>query len=725
MNKERKERIGTLQNAVQTLKEEFVGLDSIIDELSEAISSWYITPEVITRPVVISLWGMTGTGKSSVVRRLIELLDLKASAMFFDCGECTAENKDISSSICDSLGMDFEEDSFAKNQGQEDPLKNKGKVFVFDEFQYARTINEEGCEDVKSSLRPIWSIVDSGILDMTDSYSWSYNKLISFIDDMIGFAAMYPDIKVEKNVVKDRDQVKAIMDNLGFIHYDRFIPQVSSIEVTEEKDDEDDLDPYRPVKVIDQDKLKTIIKRLNSNSPGEGIKAAEKIYTETWTIEELAEWLAEVKTRTARTKQLDCSDSLVFVIGNLDEAFHVSDETNPDMDADMFYSITSKVGVSDIKEALKKRFRPEQIARLGNNMIKYPAMSKANFKEIIKREVDRIIKNFNEKIDPVKITIKDNVYELLYCEGVFPTQGVRPIFTTINTILTPYLSKILIEKEASDTEVTLDIRDDEDCWKKKFKVDETWLTLTFSESKKVKEYKHLLQLGSARNPQNRKKRFASSIHEVGHAIVYSWLTGEVPDTIVSVSTDHGGFCSTYNEAMEGEIDSREDVRNSVMISMAGYLAETMIFSKDKVLMGSGNDIERAWQDLSDAAYKLGYFINDSFSSYKVEQSHNGVPGGLNDENGWGDTGTTHDKLQLSNLLKEEFKALRENTTRILKKERTLLMETARHLGEFGAIDADKFKDYIKAWGNSLTMEYLEKRKLEVSPDYYERVLMKG
>lgn len=107
---ERTEKIKKLENAGKVLKEEFVGLDSIIDNLLESISSWYITPEIIKRPVIVSLWGMTGTGKSSVVRRLLELLEINNQAMFFDCGECTSENKNIADNICDSLGNERDEE---------------------------------------------------------------------------------------------------------------------------------------------------------------------------------------------------------------------------------------------------------------------------------------------------------------------------------------------------------------------------------------------------------------------------------------------------------------------------------------------------------------------------------------------------------------------------------------------------------------------------------------
>lgn len=726
----REERIKILQEATDILKQEFVGLDSIIDDIKEAISAWYITPEIITRPVVISLWGMTGTGKSSVIRRLLDLIGLNNSSMFFDCGECTNENKNISNNICDTLGLDSEEyTGFTNSPG--DTVSTNGKVFVFDEFQYAKTLNEDGTEEIKSSLRPIWSIIDSGIIDISDSYSWAYNQLVSFIDDFGVFAIKYPDIVIENNQIKDRDAVKIFLENLGLMYSDRTIPGITSSRYApkDSNDEEEEEDPYRSIKLIEQDKLKTIIRRLNEAEVGLGLKAVQKILGERWTSIEFYQFLKDIKNRISRPKQLDCSNSLVFVIGNLDEAFHVSGDTNPDMDADMFYSITSKVTVSDIKEALKKRFRAEQIARLGNNLIKYPTLKKEHFQKIIRNEVSKILENFNKHVDPIKINIEEEVYELLYVEGVFPTQGVRPIFTTINTILTPYLSKILINKEDGCKEVTIDVKDKEDYTKRAFKINSTVLTMTFDSGKSL-EYEHYLQLGSARNPLNRKKRYASSIHEAGHAIVYATLMGKAPDNIVSVSTDHGGFCSTYDEDKEGEIDSRRDLDISVCISLGGYEAESLLFDRSMVLLGSGSDIENAWTDFAEYAYKVGYFEPISFSNHVVDQKPEGVSSGLSNMSFVEYHGVNNDgedftaSYSLDRAIDEKFKEFRRETAKILSEERELLIHLGIYLGNYGSMTGNTFMEFVEKYGNNLNPEAMNEIRKKNSPEYYFNCLEK-
>src|SRR6185312_534920 len=71
------------------------------------------------------------------------------------------------------------------------------------------------------------------------------------------------------------------------------------------------------------------------------------------------------------------SKMLVFICGNIDEAYQMSGNTNDaDTCADVFHEFSKKINVVDIKQALSKRFKPEQVARFGNNHINYPSISK-------------------------------------------------------------------------------------------------------------------------------------------------------------------------------------------------------------------------------------------------------------------------------------------------------------------------------------------------------------
>lgn len=62
-----------LQQIAAQLKTELFGIDAIIDRVIDSVRAWYLLPELVTRPVIVCLWGLTGTGKTQLVRRLARL----------------------------------------------------------------------------------------------------------------------------------------------------------------------------------------------------------------------------------------------------------------------------------------------------------------------------------------------------------------------------------------------------------------------------------------------------------------------------------------------------------------------------------------------------------------------------------------------------------------------------------------------------------------------------
>ena len=68
------QRQEVLAHTAQVLKSELFGLDVLIDRVIDSVRAWYLLPELIERPVIVCLWGLTGTGKTQLVRRLVQLL---------------------------------------------------------------------------------------------------------------------------------------------------------------------------------------------------------------------------------------------------------------------------------------------------------------------------------------------------------------------------------------------------------------------------------------------------------------------------------------------------------------------------------------------------------------------------------------------------------------------------------------------------------------------------
>lgn len=689
----RKDRIKLLDSALVQLKREFVGLDDIIDQLGASVYAWYVTPEIITRPTIVSIWGMTGTGKTSVVKRLISLLYLDDVRISFDCGECRDNNKSISTDIMDTFGKSEESDSGDRFSG------SNSLVFMFDEFQYARTINESGEEEVAPSLRPIWSILDSGIIDIND-YNYDFSNLCDFIDELVDTSKSLPHIIIKDNHIESPDDVSAFLD-LMFFHYDRG-PSIKT-DNTE--------DQNKPLEVLTSRYLRTIIRRLNNKSDALGSRVAKELLSGEYTIGQLAERLEDIKKLAASSRKLDCSKSLVFILGNLDEAYKDSSDISPDIDADLFYDITSRVTTTDIKEALKERYRPEQIGRLGNNIIKYPTLSKDSFKRIIDLEIGRILDRFSE-VDKIKVVFEHSMKDLLYSESVYPTQGVRPVLSSIDTLITPYLSKVVEHKGRSKSVcigVVGGVRD--------FRLPRVDIRLKFDKSEEV-IVEQKLELGKERCPENRKKRFICAVHEIGHAIMYSWCKGEVPDNIVSVSTDHGGFCNTYDRRFAGEIDCRRDVLDEVRISLGGYQAERVIYSNpDMWLLGSSSDIQSLWKELSSAVMDCGFDLPLPLSHRDVEQNGS-ISNGLDCKDVMVTNKSTGDGRILE-LIKEGM----DYVWSVLSDEKELIKKAAIRLGEQGSMSGQEFSDFIRQYGNKLTPDKMKEVYNERDPEYYFKELV--
>lgn len=690
----RKDRIKLLDSALVQLKREFVGLDDIIDQLGASVYAWYVTPEIITRPTIVSIWGMTGTGKTSVVKRLISLLYLDDVRISFDCGECRDNNKSISTDIMDTFGKSEESDSGDRFSG------SNSLVFMFDEFQYARTINESGEEEVAPSLRPIWSILDSGIIDITNDYNYDFSSLCDFIDELVDASKSLPHIIIKDNHIESPDDVSAFL-NIMFFHYDRG-PSIKT-DNTE--------DQNKPLEVLTSRYLRTIIRRLNNKSDALGSRVAKELLSGEYTIGQLAERLEDIKKLAASSRKLDCSKSLVFILGNLDEAYKDSSDISPDIDADLFYDITSRVTTTDIKEALKERYRPEQIGRLGNNIIKYPTLSKDSFKRIIDLEIGRILDRFSE-VDKIEVVFEQSMKDLLYSESVYPTQGVRPVLSSIDTLITPYLSKVVEHKGRSKSvsiSVVGDIRD--------FRLPRVDIRLKFDKSEEV-IVEQKLELGKERCPENRKKRFICAVHEIGHAIMYSWCKGEVPDNIVSVSTDHGGFCSTYDRRFAGEIDCRRDVLDEVRISLGGYQAERVIYSNpDMWLLGSSSDIRSLWKELSGAVMDCGFDLPLPLSHRDVEQN-----GSISDGLDCKDVMVTNKSTGDGRIL-ELIKEGMDYVWSVLSDEKELIKKAAIKLGEQGSMSGQEFSDFIRQYGNKLTPDKMKEVYGERDPEYYFKGLV--
>ena len=705
------EKFKKLEEVKKELKNQFVGLDDIIDKIIKSITPWYVTQDILERPTIVSLWGMTGTGKTSVVKKLIDLLELNERTISFDCGRETD-----GSTYGDSLS-----DKISDLMGDTDESVNentKDFIFIFDEFQYAKTIDEDFNEISKPSLRPIWNIIDDGFVPVYEG-RYSMNIFQEFLEDALLFEKENPDIEIhlKDGVVTDPKEIEIISKSpLGLFH---FSPETFSLG-TCSKEEVGETKKCNLNHILTPYILKKIFKKLNSKEVGLGNKIVDKIKS-VKTLTELLRILESIRKDILSPKKLNCSRSLVFIIGNLDEAFKVHGEIDHDGDADTFYEITNNVSLTDIKLALRKRFRVEQISRLGNNLIKYPTLKKKHFEEIIDKELSRVFSVFKEKTG-IKVSCELGIKELLYSEGVCPVQGVRPVFTTIGMIITPILSDILVKcNELDCKEATISLNDIND-WKiKEFRLPELYLKIIIGESILTQKIK--LQIGELRSPENRKTRYACGIHEAGHALAMISCTGEYPIQVIAVDTNKGGSCYSFQKDRHNEIRTRKDYENDIFISLGGYIAEKVIFGNNvsQLLMGSDSDLNSVWDNITEAVFSNGYFGPVMYSDHGVESS-NGIPSGIDIKTTniiVGDTITTvYDAIK--NTLTEKS----SQVTTLLEREKKLLAHLGKYLGDNGSISKEKLISLVKEYATPELHKDIETSKKELDYNYYYNSIIK-
>ena len=385
----------------------------------------------------------------------------------------------------------------------------------------------------------------------------------------------------------------------------------------------------------------------------------------------------------SKPKVINCSKSLIFVLGNLDEAFDLTGEDlDPDIDADVYHELTSKVNCMDIKTALRKRFRDEQIGRLGNNIIIYPSLRRCDFEEIINRELQRI-KNKFKNHNGIDITFSSRLKNLIYSEGCFPIQGVRPLFSTINYIVSPLLSLILMSGKKE--QMVLDVSEEN------FNVPQIKLTVdSLGDKSRIGEKLIQLNLGSLRSPERCKKLGLQAIHEASHAVVYHLLTSKLPSAIIASNIFGSGGYMMNEVDTDSSTENVWELRNDIIVSLAGYYGERHFFEKDMCSLGASSDIDTVWRRLRDAYYQSGMSTPMSFSEKSVSIENTGLPFGFPVEE--------NPKIHVDLL--RFFEDCCEKTKEYIKDESYLIAKISEYLLENRSMSTKVFKKFVEDYGKT-------------------------
>lgn len=508
-----------LERARGDVKERFVGIDGVIDELCDAIAIWYTMPEVLSRPVIVNLWGMTGVGKTDLVRRLVQCLDIQERFVEIELnnGDTTSWYTSVASRLDDSGVLDG------------DP-----PVLLFDEIQRFNTLDSEGKPLTSTKFSDFWELLSDGRLSRRTS-----NDLDYLLASMMSSARSKERSRAKGEEVTD--------DHIG-------IWEAQSM-------------------------------RRSLGIRGELADMAELSYDDA-----VRQMEAAVASKRVY-EPIDCSRCLVIISGNLDEAFTMAREgSETDVDADIFHAFTSKITMVDIKTALTKRFKPEQVARFGNTHLIYRSLRRSDFEALIGREMRRIEANAAEAFG-ITLRIDASVDALVYRNGVFPVQGVRPVFSSVADIVETNLAKLLFLALMNDhSQITL-------------RYDPVGQQLLGDVGDERRSMPYVGRIDKIRNDSLVDKVANVAVHEAGHAVAYALLFGLAPLQLTArvAATYVGGF--TFPHQI---YETSGSLLNQVQVLLAGGLAEELVFGNDHASVGRNNDRERSTEIIIDFVRRYGF-----------------------------------------------------------------------------------------------------------------------
>ena len=590
-----------IDNAIVELKKKYIGVDEQIDEIMSNVRTWYCYPQLQDRPCVINLWGLSGCSKTDSVRTIAKLLDLEEDLIYFNFADINEKNAwEIENDIEDSVGNN-----------------KSNRIIVYDEFQYAATLDKQKEEkDNKGALKPFWELLDTGILNKKPEMRTLFNVYKAYLILKRIVDTKYPIKLVNGKWLNSEDYIKNLDGNERKSIFEVFIESEKEIKPNigcyMGQNDNEPIRIDSKTKRVNRcvefnpwfiDNAVDVYNNVNNSKfSTDNVDIRKKIYS--MNVTELMEFFYNLYHSSCKGYKLDFKDSLVFVIGNLDEAYDVSFNVNPDMSPDQFHKITKKITVVDIKEALKDRFRNEQIARLGNIHVIYPSFSSRTFKGIIDLQLSKYAKEVEDRIG-CKLTYDSSIKNIIYREGVFPTHGTRPVFSTIQEIVKSRLPEVM--KAMTDAKLAQKLDSLEYSYSngyvrvKTYDIDRNLLTTIKSKLK--------LRVDNLRKSTLDDKQALCAVHESGHFVAYASIYGNVPAKLISVATESGtgGFLLQDDDEDERAIKTYDYYMNNIKIALGGYVAERIVFGDDNKTSGAVSDLRKATSIASKMVLELGMY----------------------------------------------------------------------------------------------------------------------
>lgn len=597
-------RKAILAQVAVELKQELFGIDDIIDQTIRAIRAWYVWPEIISRPVIVCLWGLTGTGKTQLVRSLVKKLN------FYD--------RFLEVQMDGFSHASYQRNTISGMLGDSSIEEGEVGVLLLDEFQRYRTVDKDG-DDVKvERYQDVWALLSDGKL----------SPKLAFLQQL--------------------------ETSLAHIRYEADNEKKSRRERKAEQKKEFKLDAWDAVDLKEALKLKESLLEIMRWSPDEVHQRIQAMH------------------QSQKSWETDYSKLLIFIAGNLDEMYQdlAKRVGDCDTDADVFHGLTKKLSIIDVKKALTKRFRPEQIARLGNGHIIYPSLSRSAYQKLIDRTCDKYLRDV-VNTSGLTFVLSDCIQQEIYNNAVFPAQGTRPVFSTIHNVL----SSTLVDAALWVMEVSQSLKKKPPTKPLKLALGRTRkkFELLF-EGEKFQSGTHF-QLNQLRKGYSKDYRTLLAVHEAGHGLIYGVLMQHPPQEIrINAASFSGG----YNLYVQRKAYSKRIWRNYICVSLAGRVAEQWVFGEECITNGAYEDYRTATDEAAQYVRHFGFGERISHTDVCTDMGEN-----VN-------TDVAPTNQQIEAMLQEQY----QRADTLLKKHKNEFRALVNYLLKHSSIPPEVFAEML-------------------------------
>ena len=426
------ERKTQLNNVSIKLKKKFQGIDDVIDDVIDHITFWYCYPELLMRPTIVNLWGLTGVGKTDLVNRIVQYLRIEKfasldSSRFFISEPISLENTISELRVYTDEPFVVLIDEFQKNSDIKNDVKDHAMNEIWRFFSDGKFFN------VNTLLKRI-----SGTALSVSNIDYNY---IPYYGDAEPSSA--ESIRKSKKtsltrILKYSGIMSSIVDSMTLDERQKMISDATMLALSNQS-------IYSPQFVAN-----IIKKRYTTESLGtmidEILVELGAFYTSTFLKDRHDKIRKIYNSETFDEESLTYSKALIFICGNLNDVFLPSPQDNVDTtDIDQLHEFSQTIDRNEVLNGLAKLFTPEKVSRLGYKHVIYPSLSRDGYSQVIDSELTQIsIRCWNKYGVKIILTQDKALFDHIF-DSIDAKQGVRPVLSHIHQITGQFLPNLILK----------------------------------------------------------------------------------------------------------------------------------------------------------------------------------------------------------------------------------------------------------------------------------------